>query len=196
MKILFPIISIVISILVFVFAINPFYKEVSLLKSDINVYNTALNNSTNLLKTEDSLIKTYNEIKDEDKNRLDNFLPSSVNNIQFILEIERIANLHNMPIKDIKFEPIGSGLNAAGSNTIVSSVSSDNRPYGVFPIEFTTEGKYDSFSLFLKDLESNLRLVDVKSISFTVPDNTGKVLNGIDPNVYKYSVKVETYWLK
>lgn len=185
------------SVAVFFLAVDPFYKEVSALRGDTAVYDTALSNSTNLRKTEDSLIKSYNEIRDEDKERLEKFLPSSVNNIQFILEIERIANLHNMPVKDIKFEPNRkSTVAAAGSNTIVSSVSTDNRPYGVFPIEFSTEGKYDAFVLFLKDLETNLRLVDIKSISFAVPNNNGKMINGEDPNVYKYTVKVETYWLK
>ncbi|MFA6355047.1 MAG: hypothetical protein WCW65_01310, partial [Candidatus Paceibacterota bacterium] len=62
--------------------------------------------------------------------------------------------------------------------------------------EFTTEGDYDSFVLFLKDLEFNLRLADVKSISFVVPDSSGKPVSGVDPNVYRYSLKVETYWLK
>ena len=193
MKILFPIISILITIFTFIFVVNPFYKEVSLLKTEIEVYNTGLSNSTNLLKTEDALIKSYNEITEANKKRLDNFLPSSVNNIQFVLELERIGNMHNMPVRDIRFEPIKTNVSA---NTIVSSGSMDNRPYGVFPFEFTTEGKYDSFILFLKDLETNLRLVDVKSISFTVPENNGKITNGIDPNVYKYSVKIETYWLK
>ena len=193
MKILFPIISIVAIICTFIFVINPYYQDVSSLNTEIAVYNTGLDNSTNLLKTEDALIKSYNEITDSNKERLDNFLPNSVNNIQFILELERMGNVHNMPVKDIRFEPIKTNITG---NTIVSSVSSDNKPYGVFPFEFTTEGKYDQFILFLKDLETNLRLVDVKSISFTVPDYNGKIVSGTDPSVYKYSVKVETYWLK
>ncbi|HAE36638.1 MAG: hypothetical protein UR85_C0004G0024 [Candidatus Nomurabacteria bacterium GW2011_GWF2_35_66] len=197
MKFIFSILFILISIAVFIFGVNPFYKQVSILRDDIVVYNTALSNSTNLQKTEDSLIKTYNGIKQSDKDRLDKFLPDSVDNIQFILEIERIANLHHMPIKDIKFEPIRkSSTLDASTNTIVSAVSTDTRPFGVFEIQFTTEGDYDSFILFLKDLESNLRLVDVKAISFVVPINSGKIAKGEDPNIYKYSLKVETYWLK
>lgn len=196
MKLLLPILFIIISALAFIFGVNPFYNEVSTLRSDIAVYNAALDNSTNLQKTEDTLLKTFNEIKQSDKDRLDKFLPNSVNNIQFILEVERIANLHNMPIRDLKFEPMRKDASTLGSNTVVSSVSNDNRPYGVFPIEFTTEGDYDTFVLFLKDLETNLRLVEVKSINFIVPNNTGKIIEGTNPNIYKYSMKVETYWLK
>lgn len=196
MKFIFPILFVVISIVIFIFGVNPIYSEVSGLRADIAVYNTALDNSTNLQKTEDSLIKSYNEISQSDKDRLSSFLPDSVNNIQFILELERIANLHNMPIKDIKFEAKSNSNTSTDPNVVVSAISTDTRPYGVFPIEFTTEGDYDSFVLFLKDLEYNLRVADIKSISFTVPDASAKPVAGFDPNVYRYLVKVETYWLK
>ena len=196
MRLILPIIFILIAVLTFIFGVNPYYKQVSVLRSDIDIYNAALSNSTNLQKTQDALLKAYSEISQADKDRLGNFLPSSVNNIQFILEIERIANLHNMPVKDIKFETLKKDVDPNNSKIIVSEVSADNKPYGVFPIEFTTEGDYNSFLLFLKDLESNLRLVDVKSISFTVPEDNGKLVAGVDPNVYRYVLKIETYWLK
>lgn len=196
MKFIFPILFILISIIIFIFGVNPIYNEVSVLKADIVTYNTALDNSTNLQKTEDSLIKSYNEISQSDKDRLSSFLPDSVNNIQFILELERIANLHNMPIKDIKFEAKSNNNTSANPNVVVSSVSTDNRPYGVFPIEFMTEGNYDSFILFIKDLEFNLRVADIKSISFNVPDPSSKLVADFNPNIYRYLVKVETYWLK
>lgn len=176
------------------FGTNKFYKDVSSLKSDISTYNLAVDNSTDLKNKEDSLLTSYNEIKQEDKDRLNNLIPNNVNSIEFILEVERIANLHGMPIKDIKFETKKKST-PVDPNVIVSETEVDKLPYGVFPVEFTTEGKYDSFLLFLKDLEYNLRLVDVKSISFEVLDKD-KVLAGADPNVYTYSLKVETYWLK
>ncbi len=197
MRLLLPIILILASVLTFIFGVNPWYKDVSDLRSEINVYNEALNNSTSLQKTQDDLLKQYNEISQADKDRLEDFLPSSVNNIEFILEIERIASLQGMPIKDIKFETIKKIDPTQSGNTVTSETASDSRKYSVFPLGFTTEGTYDQFLRFLKDLEYNLRLVDVKSISFTVPEDTGgKPVDGLDSNVYRYVVKVETYWLK
>ncbi len=195
MKIILPIFFILISIVVFIFGVNQFYKDVSTLKEEISVYKEALDNSTKLLTTQDTLLKNYNEIKQEDKERLNNFLPGSVNNIEFILEIEHIANIHNMPIKDIKFEAMKKKITPNDPNMVVSEIPTDNRSYGVFPVEFTTEGSYDRFLDFLKDLEFNLRLVDIKSISFLVSDNKNAEV-GVDPNVYTYNLKVETYWLK
>ena len=75
----------------------------------------------------------------------------------------------------------------------------DNLPYGIFPMEFIIEGRYETFISFMKELEKNLRLVDIKSVSFNVPQqSSGGDGGGIsaDPNVYSYTLKVETYWLK
>jgi len=47
-------------------------------------------------------------------------------------------------------------------------------------------------------LEHNLRLVDVKSISFLVPAaGTGAGAGATtNPNIYSYTLKIEIYWLK
>ena len=179
--------------------VNPLYNEVSGLRTDLAIYNTALDNSTELQKTRDSLVDKYKNIKQEDKDRLEHFLPNTVNNIKFILEIEQLANLHNMPITNIKFDPqkLQSSAIPNGGNIIAANDPSSALPYGSFPIEFTTEGNYETFIIFLKDIEHNLRLVNVKSISFTVPSVASLGSSGSsDSGAYTYSLKIETYWLK
>ena len=204
MKFIFSISSlIIVAVLFFVFT-DPLYLEVKQLKQEVSTYNTALNNSTNLQKTRDSLIEVYKNVKTEDKDRLNHFLPNTIGNIELILEIEKIANLHGMPIGDIKFdaktlENQNAKDTEKGSSIIVAeSNPAELLPYGIFPMEFIIEGKYDTFVAFLKDLEHNLRLVDVKSISFTVPTPVTNVQGAIisNSNIYKYTVEVETYWLK
>jgi len=199
MKLFLPISFLTISIVLFIVVVDPFYNQVSTLRTNIASYNLALNNSTDLQKTQDSLIEKYKSIKQEDKDRLSHFLPNTINNIKFILEIEQIANIHNMQIKNIKFQaeetPATENVNKVGSTSTVSS-GGPNLPYGTFPIEFTTDADYNTFVLFLKDLELNLRLVDVQSVGFIVPTPTTKPVAGVDPNIYSYTLKVQTYWLK
>lgn len=200
MKLISPILFLVISVVIFFVVIDPLYGEVRQLKSDVSTYNIALDNSTELQKTRDSLLNTYKNVKQEDRDRLEHFLPSTIGNIELILEIEKIANLHGMPIGDIKFDTKSLEDNKDTSNSIgVVTVDDDataNLPYGIFPMEFIVEGRYDTFLEFLKDLEHNLRLVDVKSISFKVPNQVQSSNNPGDPNIYSYTLKVETYWLK
>ncbi len=207
MKLFSSIIFLAISLVIFFVFIDPIYGEIKQLKADVSAYNIALSNSTELQKTRDSLINIYKEVKTEDKERLAHFLPSSIGNIDLILEIEKIANLHGMPIGNIKFD---SSKNLVGNKDTTSNNSTDNiiraenseldnLPYGIFPMEFIIEGRYETFISFMKELEKNLRLVDIKSVSFNVPQqSSGGDGGGIsaDPNVYSYTLKVETYWLK
>jgi hypothetical protein len=219
MKLILPISFLVISVGLFFLVIDPSYLEIKELNANIATYNTALSNSTDLQKTRDSLIGTYKNIKIEDKDRLEHLLPSSVNNIELILEIEKIANLKNMVIKDIKFDTKDSGSTeeadtnnptgdqeAPKTTEVVSAKSKvESLPYGIFEMEFKVEGKYDTFVSFLKEIEHNLRLVDMKSISFTVPKQESEKTNtqtttkegkAVDPNIYTYTLKIQTYWLK
>lgn len=196
MKLISSILFLVISIVVFFVVIDPLYSDVRQLGSDVSTYNIALSNSTELQKTRDSLIETYKKVKIEDREKLTHLLPSTIGNIELILEIEKIANLHGMPIGDIKFDT--KNLENKDSKTSTDTlVVADNNPtdylpYGIFPMEFIIEGRYDTFVDFLKDLEHNLRLVDIKSISFDVPTPG----NMSDSNIYSYTLKVDTYWLK
>ncbi|HLP86811.1 MAG TPA: hypothetical protein VK153_02980 [Candidatus Paceibacterota bacterium] len=206
MKLISSIIFIVISLVIFFVFIDPLYGEIKQLRADVSAYNIALSNSTELQKTRDSLINVYKEVKAEDKDRLAHFLPSSIGNIDLILEIEKIANLHGMPIGNIKFDPknLESNKDAASDNKADNVIMAendelDNLPYGIFPMEFIIEGRYETFLSFLKELEQNLRLVDIKSVSFRVPQQGSGGSEGgvsVDPNVYSYTLKVETYWLK
>ncbi len=196
MRFLFPLSLILIACILFFAVVNPMRAEVAQLGSDVLIYNTALDNSTELQKTRDQLVDVYKNIKQEDKDRLAHFLPNTVNNIRFILEIEQIANLHSMPIENIKFqaqESIPEAPKGANGTVITSNNPAIALPYGIFPVEFTTTGSYEAFGQFLQDIEHNLRLVNVKSISFTTPTQQQAIA---DPNTYTYLLKVETYWLK
>jgi len=203
MRLILPILFIVVAVALFFSVVKPLYGDVKQLKKEVSTYNIALNNSTELQKTRDSLVDIYKNIKIEDKVRLEHFLPSTINNIELILEIEKIANLHGLPIKNIRFESMdpvnkdGASTEKTDEATVTAEDNpSDYLPYGVFPIEFVVEGRYDTFLLFLNDLEHNLRLVDIKSVSFTVPSPVTSPTDKTNTNIYSYTLKVETYWLK
>jgi hypothetical protein len=195
MKFFFPIFAFLIAGALFFTIISPWYGQVSELKVDVAAYNVALANSKYLEQTQQKLLDQYNGITVDDKTRLEHFLPSSINNIEFILQIEQIANVHNMPIKNIKFDnPQPTGRTANGQGGVVTATDpKDNKPYGTFPLEFSTSGTYDTFLSFLKDLEHNLRIIDIQSISFVVPPSSKEDPN---PNTYEFTFKVNTYWLK
>jgi hypothetical protein len=198
MRFFFPLLSLLISGTLFFFIVRPWYGDVTQLRSDVAAYSTALDNSAYLQRTQDTLLGQFKNLKSEDKTRLENFLPNTVDNIEFILQVEQLANLYNMPIKNIKFDnPKDTDTATTPSvGSIIPAGAAANLPYGVFTLQFDTQGTYSQFNSFLKDLEHNLRLVDVKSISFSVPVVVKGSTAGTDPNVYDYTLQVNTYWLK
>ncbi len=192
MRNIYPIILIILTGVVFFLAIDPFYKQVKEIKEDIVTYDSALSNSRELQKSRDDLLAVYTNIEKKNMDRLNHFLPDNIGNIELILEIERIANLHRMPIGDIHFDARtleGEDKDQRGKN--------DNLPYGIFPMKFKVTGKYEHFLSFLRSLEHNLRMVDVKSIDFRVPATIVSA-DGRETTseIYDYSLEIETYWLK
>jgi len=200
MKIIFPITLLIIAgVMSFLFA-KPLYGDVKKLKSEVSIYNLAIDNSSELQKTRDSLVDKYKNIKKEDKERLNHFLPNTIGNIELILEIEKMANLHGLPVRNIKFESMsadGKEKKVPDGSVVAEGNPEDYLPYGVFPMEFTVEGNYSTFLAFLNELEHNLRLIDIKGVGFSVPTITATTPGSeINPNIYSYELKIEAYWLK
>lgn len=198
MRILFPLSFILIAGLLGFFVVSPLYANISELRTEVEAYNVALKSSSDLKNTRDSLIDVYKKIKQDDKDRLAHLIPSSMSNLEFILEVEKLASSHNMSINNIEFEKKEIKKPAENKNMVIieDDTNEEERTYGTFPIEFETEGTYSDFILFLKDLEFNLRLTDITSASFATQKPGIKTEEGKDPNVHLYKIKAETYWLK
>lgn len=173
--------------------VSPMYDEITSLKAQVAAYNQALDNSKALENERDKLVKKYNSIDPANLEKLEKLLPDSVDNIRLILEIEKIASPYGMVLKEVKYDsvakdPVDSNVVQAGN----SSASLNSKEYGLWNLSFSTEGNYANFLNFIRDLESNLRIVDIASIQFSSVDNT--LLGKAD--TYKYSFKIKTYWLK
>lgn len=190
-----PIIIIGISIAGFFLWVTPLSREVALLKEQTASYNQALDNAVSLERERDRLTQKYNAIPVEDLNRLQKLLPDNVDNIRLILEIEKIASPYGMVLKDIKYnvEDTEDTQNAVSAGGNIAKAINNN--YGVWDLEFSTEGSYTNFLKFMRDLENNLRIIDISTIQFS-SDTTGTTSNVTNSDVYKYGFKIKTYWMK
>ncbi len=185
-----PSILIGVSIAGFFMFTNPIYKDIASMRQESSNYNEALNNSKALKEQKEILVKKSNEIGAENLDKLQKLLPSSVDNIRLVLEIEKVAMSYGMSIKDVKYDSIQSNSEANMPNMGIGNNRTISKDYEVLNLEFSTEGTYGNFVNFLKSLENNLRIIDVSSISFS--SNSGSSLQ----DVYKYNFKIKTYWLK
>ena len=193
-----PIILIGLAIAGFFMFTNPLYNDISQLRTQVASYNEALNNSKALENERDKLTAKYNSINPEYLVKLTKLLPENIDNIRLILEIEKIASPYGMILRDVKYNTTNkvvanvpaSGIAGISQAGISQSAQKD---YGVWDLEFSTSGTYNNFMNFMKDLEKNLRIVDVSSIDFS---SSVGLAGGTSPDSYKYSFKIKTYWLK
>jgi Tfp pilus assembly protein PilO len=195
-----PIILIGIAASLFFMFTNPIYNDISILKTTLASYNEALDNSKALENERDKLTAKYNAINPDDLTKLQKLLPENVDNIRLILEIEQIALPYGMALKNVQYDSTdttNAGTNAAGAIAGgVAAKPNSSKDYGTLDLEFSTSGSYDNFINFTKDLENNLRIVDISSIAFSSDTVTNLNPKVASPEIYKYDFKIKTYWLK
>ena len=213
MRFIMPVIFIGIGISVFFVFTRPLYDNVSTLspgivqlRAQVASYNEALDNSKALENERDKLTAKYNSINPDDLMKLQKLLPENIDNIRLILEIEQIALPYNMVLKDVKYNSTttdkdttkGATPGAVGVIQGGGAAQPLRKDYGVWDLEFSTISTYNNFLNFTRDLESNLRIVDMSSIQFSSDSNTGLNLSSSSSSTeaYKYNFKIKTYWLK
>ena len=201
MKYVMPVVLIGIAITVFFLFTDSLYNDIGTLGTEISSYNDALNNATTLENERDKLTTKYNAINPDDITKLQKLLPENVDNIRLILEIEQIASPYNMVLTDVKYNATENKTTAAtptptAQGGAVAKPTANN--YGTFDLAFSVTGSYNNFIAFLKDLESNLRIVDISSIDFSSDNtnNTGGAAKTASSEVYKYNFAFKTYWLQ
>ena len=192
-RFIMPIILIAIAIGVFFTFTDPIYQEASVLKEEVSSYNQALDNSKALENERDKLTAKYNSFRPEDLMNIEKLLPDNVNNIRLILEIEQIAAPYGMVLRNVTYDTGEAGASAQGGGVpgqpgLVREAPKD---YGTFYLSFSTSGSYNNFMNFTRDLEKNLRIVDISSIEFSSDSSLAK-----GSEVYTYNFKIKTYWLR
>lgn len=194
-RIILPIILIGIAVGTFLMFTSPIYREIPVLRAEVDSYDEALSNSKALENERDKLTSKYNSINKEDLSKLEKLLPDNIDNIRLILEIEKIASPYGMAIKEVKYnedEPETGAVIGGGTPGDQSARIAMQRGYRVLNMEFSVTGTYEKFLNFTRDLERNLRIVDISAVTFS-----SEVDSKTNPGgAYKYNFKIKTYWLK
>jgi Tfp pilus assembly protein PilO len=187
MNIITPIILIIISIGTFFAYIDPNYRQINLdsgnksiieLQGEVEKYEEALNNISQISARRDILIQQQGSISPDDLTKLEKLLPDNIDNIKLVIDIKNIAENNSLILKNIKLDT---------SNILESSkIGQDNNKYGTVGLSFSVNSTYENFQKFLTDLEKSLRLVEISELSVT----------GNDTGIYDFSISLKTYWLK
>lgn len=207
MRWFWPVLLIGTGIAGFFFVAQPTYESSADLQAEANSYKEALENSALLQQERDKLLTKYNSFSQQDLVRLNKMLPTSVDNIKLILEIEKVAADKGILVRNVQFEPdqfadddpedaTGGTATEEQRDTVTQSRRPggvDNSDYETYDLEFSIEGRYSEFVKFLELVESSLRIVDIYSIGFT-PGTSEK--NQEYTEEYRYTFRINTYRLR
>jgi len=181
---LLPIILIGLSGALFLFWIDPTYDTVKDLQTEFASFDEAREKSAEIAKFRKEITDKYQNITQANFDRLEKVLPSHIDNIQLILDINRIADNNGMTIRDIR---INKRQGAEGSGREAIQTASEGI-YDTVEFSFSVVSTYENFKTFLDALAISLRVVDVTSVSISA-------ISG-ESDFYRYDVGIKTYWLE
>lgn len=170
-----------------------------------NQYSSAIANADQLIRARDGVLKDYNSISSDDQARLDKMIPNTVDNIRLIIDLNSVAARHGLTLKSVKavtsqnnskqgspaaaanlpanpstVNPVAPGIPGATVSSIVNPIMDS------VTVSFGTGASYQQFMDFLRDIEANLRIMDVTKLSLTANDS----------GLYDFTVEMKTYWLR
>lgn len=130
-----------------------------------------------------AFVAARNEMPQNELDKLERLLPREINPVLFVMELDTIARSQGMSLKNIKFtDTKKEGTPTTGTPTVVTK-----KPYETFTLSFDVTGSYQNFTTFLRQVERGLRVTDITSINLIANDKV---------DVYQYTVKAQTYWMK
>jgi Tfp pilus assembly protein PilO len=144
-------------------------------------YSNSLATIGNIETKKNELVTKFGNISEEEKKDIETFLPSSLNFVRLISQIDSIAANHGISI-----DKISSKDTTPAAGEPVEGAQPPQGSYNKALISFSFLASYDAFNAFMSELEKSMRILDINSVKLTVrPDGT-----------YLYDVQFETYWLK
>lgn len=174
MKNLTPIILIIVAIGLFFWQVKPLYGVISDLRAQSAEYDGALEVASELEKLRGDLADKLRSFSPEDLDRLEKFLPSYMDNIRTVIDVNGVAAKYNIALKNIKTAEASASTGAA-------------KAYSAASLSFDFSTSYTNAVNFLRDLETSLRLMDVRSLSVK-PVAAGKT-------GYDFAITLNTYWI-
>ncbi|MBT3282816.1 type 4a pilus biogenesis protein PilO [bacterium] len=185
-KLTFPALFIILSIGLFFMYVDPTYTSIKTTLADGDQFNEALDKSKELQQIRDRLLARYNTFLTNDINKLAKLLPDNVDNVRLVLDIDNIASKYGMRIKNVSVDREGSKASGV--------IGPSSKLHESVKLLFSITASYKDLISFVKDLESSLRIVDIREVSLTPLIIRDDKKDG--EHIYEYVISLQTYWLK
>ncbi len=148
----------------------PEYGRLEGARAKIVSKSQALQDESKIFSDINKLLKNYDEISSEDKEKIEAMLPNEIDEAGLFTLFEFLAKKNKIIVLgvDISEKESTEILENSGVMEIQASLNLTAGP--------DSEDSYNDFKKFLTDLEANLRLMDIVSINYT-PETATYALN-------------------
>jgi Tfp pilus assembly protein PilO len=177
-----PLLAILIAGGIFFAYINPAWTgSIAETKAAIASDNQALQAASQYAAQQNQLAAARDAVDPSDLARLNALLPSSVDNVGLILDLNALAARSGLALSNIDVvmsspdTGVGGALPASGAS-----------PTGSVDLSLSAVGTYPALQAFLAGVERSQRLLDVRDL----------MVKGSDTGVYSYKMSLRFYWLR
>lgn len=201
-----PLLFVLISIGLISTYIYPGIEAIRVLEEQESLVNTAFEKSKSLASKLEELLGLEASLRAEDLGRLGTLLPTRLDTVRHIVEVDDIARRNHISIQSFGLP----GTKSGGKQSEVAVENADTAAAvtsAVLTVSCT--GTYEDFRMFLEELETSLSLFDIVALSIdeaslspdeikqrdqnTVPQHVG---TSNVSTVLSYTLALQTYWLE
>lgn len=180
MKALTPFLIIGLCIGMYMMYITPLFADIARLVNTKSQYEGVMAKIEDINLKRAEIEAAYEAISPEDKTKLDKIIPREINPVKLVNDLNYISAKNLLITSDFAVNR-DEKLNYHGEDITSSKTRTTS-------VGFKLVGTLDRFINFLRDIESSLTIMDIKSL--TVTTIVGK--NPLDIK-YEYSIVLNTY---
>jgi Tfp pilus assembly protein PilO len=156
------------------------------LNSVLNESKKEYENQNQSLQLAKSIIEQYKNLNDVNQ-AVSLTMPKTDEIYNIIVQLNKIAESSGMSIEGLSLKEVINNNELDDSNNRQNLV----KPYRTISINTSLNGSYESFKTWLELVETNIRLMDVKSVSFEgVNLSSDKPIN----NFFNFNVNLDIYY--
>jgi Tfp pilus assembly protein PilO len=179
-------ILIVISIGIYFTVTKSIVASAQAVKAQNDQLTAAVSSADEIIAARESIIKQYNAISPDNRDRLDKMIPSAVDNIRLVIDLNNLALRNHFALSDVK-AVVPSASASPGQSARAGQPQAVNEPtLDKVQVTFTAVAGYEQFIQFLQDLEMSLRVMDLTHLNVQANDD----------GTYTFMAQFQTYWLR
>ncbi len=171
--------------------IQPAYGNIGNLRGEASAEQQLLTTLTATVQQAQALLSSYGS-QSSSTAGIGMVLPAGTDVAGALAQVNGIATADNLTITSIA---VSTPVLQTQPATSVSSTLATAKPAGEFSLKIAATGSYESFKSFLSDIETNIRLFDVESVSLQpVAAAAASGKRSVSVDYFTYNIVAQTYY--